>query len=160
MDQNQNLNVQPMLSEGQPLVGQAQPVPQAQLVQYQTSQPQPTAYQQVSQAQPMQQPMPQAMGGYPPVQPLPEARTAPKSNPSMFRGVTQSVFCECPSCSQATYTRVEVENSPMQWILCIIMFIFGLWCCCCIPFCVDSLKGGNHYCTNCGSSISIIKKWN
>ena len=156
MDPNQNTNGQPMLGEGQPLAGQAPPVPQAQPVQYQTNQPQPPAYQQVPQAQPMQQPMPQAMGGYPPAQP--GARTAPRANPAMFRGVTQSVFCECPSCFQPTHTRVEVENSPMQWILCLVMCIFGLWCCCFIPFCVDSLKAGNHYCTNCASSIGNIQQ--
>ena len=152
MDPNQNQTQQPMLGQAPPAPAPApmapqpaQPMPNAQ-PQYATAQPQP-GYQ----APPAPAPMPVGPGVA-----APGGRVAPKATPAMFRGVTASVFCECPSCGQSTHTRVETENSPMQWILCIIMFVVGLWCCCCIPFCIDSLKGGNHYCTNCGSSIGII----
>ncbi|CAI2376424.1 unnamed protein product [Moneuplotes crassus] len=87
----------------------------------------------------------------------PQGPVAPKPNPAMFRGVITSVYCECPSCGQATHTRVEHDYSAMQWIICLIMFIVGLWLCCCIPFCIDSMRSGNHYCSNCGSSIGVIQ---
>ena len=152
MDPNQQNNTQPMMA------GQAPPPAQGYPTQPYPPQPQPMA-------QPMQQPAPPPVQyqttttTYQPVPQMPGSGPmsgAPKANSAMFRGVTTSVFCECPSCGQATHTRVEVENSPMQWIICLIMFIFGLWLCCCIPFCIDSLKGGNHYCSNCGSSIGVI----
>ncbi|CAI2379906.1 unnamed protein product [Moneuplotes crassus] len=119
--------------------------------QYPTSQPVANpAYQGIP------QPQPAPNQRYPPQQ-FGSGGSAPRATPAMFRGVVTSVFCECPSCGQATHTRVEQENSAMQWILCLIMFIVGLWCCCFIPFCVDSMKAGNHYCSNCGSSIGLIQ---
>ena len=81
---------------------------------------------------------------------------APVAMPGMFQGVSYSVYCTCPSCKKATNTRVETRASAMAWILCLIMFLFGFWLCCLIPFCVDGMKDGNHYCTNCGNSVGRI----
>ncbi|CAI2377089.1 unnamed protein product [Moneuplotes crassus] len=165
MEQNQYNSHQPLTGDrGQPLVQQDQPpyYPTALPVettgqypveppQYQTSQPMggPT-YQGIPQPQYFQ------AQGYPPHQ-FGNGGVAPKVTPAMFRGVLTSVFCECPSCGQVTHTRVEEENSPLQWILCLIICVVGLWCCCCIPFCIDNLKAGKHYCSSCGSCIGHIQ---
>ncbi len=167
MDKNQTQYTQPMM-DGQPTgVGGPPPAPIPAPNQYPVPQPIPQP-QPVPQAQPMPQAQP-VQHVQPSLNVSPHATqqvvhtehvhvnpntmnggrgVAPKPNPAMFRGVTESIFCECPSCGQATHTRVEVENSAMQWILCLIMFIVGLWLCCFIPFCVDSLRVGNHYCSN------------
>ncbi|CAI2378016.1 unnamed protein product [Moneuplotes crassus] len=168
MDPSKAPDSQPLIPQNQQYPTGAPGIPQAPpqqmqmpAGQYPTGQNMPFQYQQ-NQTQPgnYQQPPPPAPVGTPIAQYGPNTggngQVAPIANPSMFRGVTTSVFCQCPSCGQATHTRVEIANSPMQWILCLIMFILGLWCCCCIPFCVDSMKGGNHYCSSCNSSIGQI----
>ena len=158
MDPNQNTSGQPLMANyptAIPPPDQQQPpqnqyqynqgIPQPQPANP-TNYPAPDAYQQV--------PAPGAYQQVPvPVQPQ---RMAPKCNPAMFLGVTVSVFCECSSCNQPTHTRVETRPSTIQWLLCFGMALFGFWLCCCIPFCIDSLQSGNHYCSNCGSCIGVI----
>ncbi|CAI2379166.1 unnamed protein product [Moneuplotes crassus] len=85
--------------------------------------------------------------------PMPSEMVAPKTTPAMFKGVQTPVYCECPSCNLPTHTRVEVKVSRLQWIVCIILLLVGLWCFCCIPFYFRSLKAGRHYCKNCGALI-------
>jgi hypothetical protein len=81
---------------------------------------------------------------------------APIATQAMFQGITYSVYCTCPSCHKATNTRVVTRVGTIAWVLCIIMFLFGFWICCFIPFCIDGMQDGNHYCTNCGSAIGRI----
>eukprot|EP00343_Euplotes_focardii_P007174 CAMPEP_0205818744 /NCGR_PEP_ID=MMETSP0206-20130828/776_1 /ASSEMBLY_ACC=CAM_ASM_000279 /TAXON_ID=36767 /ORGANISM="Euplotes focardii, Strain TN1" /LENGTH=100 /DNA_ID=CAMNT_0053111435 /DNA_START=19 /DNA_END=318 /DNA_ORIENTATION=+ len=100
MDQDQNTKQPMMGGPAQPTQGYPQPI-QDQPVPGQ----QPTQY--GDPVQPQYQGIPQ--------QPMPNGEITPKATPAMFRGVVNSVFCECPSCGQATHTRVELQNSPIQW---------------------------------------------
>ena len=44
---------------------------------------------------------------------------------------------------------VEVETGIIAWIAAGAMCAVGLWCCCCIPLCMDSLE------VNCQALVNI-----
>jgi len=59
----------------------------------------------------------------------------------------------CPSCHGTVVTRMEFEASTKTHLFAGILCLLGCWCCCCIPYCVDSCQNGNHYCPSCGAYI-------
>ncbi|CAI2379430.1 unnamed protein product [Moneuplotes crassus] len=81
-------------------------------------------------------------GGIPPGVPL--------ANAGHFRGRNHSTYCRCTVCGQAVFTRVVGASRKLQWIGCLIMCIFGCWCCCCIPFCIKEIRTYQHFCPECG----------
>lgn len=48
--------------------------------------------------------------------------------------------CTCPHCGRQIITRIEKDSGVLAWLICAALFIFGLWICCFIPFCVDQCK--------------------
>ncbi|UJR29088.1 hypothetical protein I4U23_010302 [Adineta vaga] len=66
--------------------------------------------------------------------------------------------CTCPHCGRQIVTRTEKKNGLLAWLICGGFFIFGLWICCFIPFCVDSCKDTEHYCPNCSALLGANKK--
>lgn len=36
---------------------------------------------------------------------------------------------------------------------------FRLWCCVCVPYCIDSCQKADHYCPNCSSYLGSNKHW-
>ncbi|CAJ0956214.1 unnamed protein product, partial [Mesorhabditis belari] len=64
----------------------------------------------------------------------------------------------CPNCHQTAVTEVIYQAGLFAWLICGIMFIFGFWCCCCIPFCVDSCQDAEHRCRNCRHYIGTYKR--
>lgn len=117
-------------------------------------QPQPTAgytYQPYPQTiQPQQPTYPQ--GGYPVnTQPV-AAGTTVTILQTCYRDVP--VETQCPNCNNHVTTQVTYDAGAMAWLMCFIMCLVGLWCCCCIPFCVDGLKDADHHCPNCKHRIA------
>jgi hypothetical protein len=50
------------------------------------------------------------------------------------------IQCTCPQCRRQIVTRVERKVGLLAWLIFGGLFVFGLWLCCCIPFCVDGCK--------------------
>jgi len=50
------------------------------------------------------------------------------------------VQCTCPHCGKQIVTRTEKKVGLFAWLICGILFVFALWLCCFIPFCVDGCK--------------------
>jgi len=67
-------------------------------------------------------------------------------------------IAQCPNCGERAVTRIEYENGNKTHILALIMCMLGLWCCCCIPYCVDSMKNANHYCSKCSNFLGVYAK--
>ncbi|XP_071814111.1 lipopolysaccharide-induced tumor necrosis factor-alpha factor homolog isoform X2 [Apostichopus japonicus] len=109
---------------------------------------------------PAQQPVPGYPGGYQqggyPVstQPMAGASTVHILQ-THFRDMP--VQTQCPNCHNHVTTLVTFEPGVMAWLMCFIMFLVGLWCCCCIPFCVNGLQDADHHCPTCRHRIAHYK---
>lgn len=105
---------------------------------------QPVYAQQPAYVQPgvvIQQPQPVIVGGG-------QSQAPP---PSVF-GQTDSVTINCPHCKAHAPTRTKCEISGTQWIICIILFIFGCPCPC-IPCYIPSCYRVMHSCSSCNTYI-------
>ena len=71
--------------------------------------------------------------------------------PSVF-GQTDSVTISCPHCKAHAPTRTKCEISGSQWIICVILCIFGCPCPC-IPCYIPSCYKVNHSCSSCNTYI-------
>ncbi|XP_055374458.1 lipopolysaccharide-induced tumor necrosis factor-alpha factor homolog [Condylostylus longicornis] len=80
-------------------------------------------------------------------QPIPAAAFGPRPQ-----------IAVCPNCGERNLTEVKYENSNKTHLACLILCLVGLWCCCCIPYCVDSLKNANHYCQKCHNFLGVYNK--
>ncbi|TGZ51661.1 hypothetical protein CRM22_010736 [Opisthorchis felineus] len=65
----------------------------------------------------------------------------------------------CPGCNQQVVTKTSYETGALTWILCVVIFIFGGFCgCCLIPFCVGSCQDVVHHCPYCKRSLGAYKR--
>ncbi|XP_055378377.1 lipopolysaccharide-induced tumor necrosis factor-alpha factor-like [Condylostylus longicornis] len=55
----------------------------------------------------------------------------------------------CSSCRATIITQVEYEASTKTHLFALLLCLFGLWPCVCLPYCMDSCQSGRHYCPNC-----------
>ncbi|KAJ8956990.1 hypothetical protein NQ318_012155 [Aromia moschata] len=55
----------------------------------------------------------------------------------------------CPSCHAQIVTEVQTEATTKTHLFALLLCLFGCYPCCCIPYCMDSCQGQNHYCPNC-----------
>ncbi|CAF0845297.1 unnamed protein product [Didymodactylos carnosus] len=71
---------------------------------------------------------------------------------------SQPASITCSVCRAQVITRVDYVSGPAAWLICFIIAMFGgIFGCCLIPFCVDSLKDAYHYCPVCNAQIGIRK---
>jgi lipopolysaccharide-induced tumor necrosis factor-alpha factor len=68
------------------------------------------------------------------------------------------VACECPVCRRhVDRTEIHHENGALIWILCVILFIFTLFCFF-IPFLIKKLKDVVHTCPHCHAVIGKYQR--
>merc|ERR1712154_728777 len=69
----------------------------------------------------------------------------------------ESTQMQCPYCQSIIRTSIESEASGTAWVLGAVLCILGLWCCACIPCCMDSLQDVTHRCPNCNNVLGRYK---
>ncbi|XP_070495352.1 lipopolysaccharide-induced tumor necrosis factor-alpha factor homolog [Chironomus tepperi] len=64
----------------------------------------------------------------------------------------------CPGCRNQIVTKVSHENNVINHSIALGLCLFGFWCCCCIPYCIDSIKDVNHSCSKCGVFLGKYRR--
>ncbi|CAG9791857.1 unnamed protein product [Diatraea saccharalis] len=55
----------------------------------------------------------------------------------------------CRSCNKQIVTRTERRTTTKTHLIALAMCAVGLWCCCCLPYYMDSCQSMDHYCPSC-----------
>ncbi|ODM94195.1 Lipopolysaccharide-induced tumor necrosis factor-alpha factor [Orchesella cincta] len=71
----------------------------------------------------------------------------------------ENVRITCSNCHREIQTSIEKKPSVVAFISAAVMFLFGCWLCCCIPFCMDSCMDVNHKCPSCGVHLGTHKAY-
>eukprot|EP00727_Mastigamoeba_balamuthi_P009213 m51a1_g4914 hypothetical protein (144) ;mRNA; f:209447-210416 len=69
-----------------------------------------------------------------------------------------SAKIRCQHCNAVVTTSLRYELGLMVWLVAGGMFLFGLWCCCCIPCCIDSCKDVEHVCPSCHKTVGRFNR--
>ncbi|XP_016927910.3 lipopolysaccharide-induced tumor necrosis factor-alpha factor homolog [Drosophila suzukii] len=56
---------------------------------------------------------------------------------------------QCPHCHNYTRTRVSYRPNSRTHLIALILCLFQLYCCVCLPYCISSCMNTNHYCGMC-----------
>ncbi|PAV60121.1 hypothetical protein WR25_10293 [Diploscapter pachys] len=64
----------------------------------------------------------------------------------------------CPHCKQNIVTTLSYRGGILTWLSVGGLFITGLWCCLCVPFCIDDLKDVEHHCSSCHAHLGTYKR--
>ncbi|XP_055837333.1 lipopolysaccharide-induced tumor necrosis factor-alpha factor homolog [Episyrphus balteatus] len=64
----------------------------------------------------------------------------------------------CPSCHQEQMSTVRMEAATKTHLLAAVLCLVGCFCCVCVPYCVDSCKNANHYCSKCDAYLGVYNK--
>merc|ERR1711945_54936 len=71
---------------------------------------------------------------------------------------SRPVTMVCPRCNNQITTNTSAVTSTAQHIGCCLCCIFGgVFGCCLIPYCMDSLQQVTHTCPLCKSTLGIYK---
>ena len=106
-------------------------------------------YQNANTSNPQYQQEPQY--GQPPVSGHQMYTAPPPGQQQQVIVVNHTNYDHCPTCQQNTGSRIVAQPGTGSWLICLGMCIVGLWCCCCIPFCVEELQDKKYYCTTCNN---------
>ncbi|XP_038067651.1 calcium-binding protein P-like [Patiria miniata] len=108
---------------------------------------------------------PQGQPGYPPPGTVGyhAGTTVVTAQPAVTTVIQQSfrefpVQCQCPNCHNQVTSQVTYVTGTLAWLLCLIMFFFGLWICCFIPFCIDSCQDAIHNCPVCKYQLATFNR--
>ncbi|XP_037954885.1 lipopolysaccharide-induced tumor necrosis factor-alpha factor homolog [Teleopsis dalmanni] len=60
----------------------------------------------------------------------------------------------CPNCGTYKTTRMCYTPNSRTHLCALLLCLVG-WCCCacCVPYCMNSCRTGNHYCTKCNTFL-------
>ncbi|XP_049864799.1 lipopolysaccharide-induced tumor necrosis factor-alpha factor homolog [Schistocerca gregaria] len=70
----------------------------------------------------------------------------------------ESCTAVCPACHKTVQTDVKVVSTTRTHIFALLLAMFGCCLCCCIPYCVDSLRAKHHYCPECKAFIAAYER--
>ncbi|XP_001976272.3 lipopolysaccharide-induced tumor necrosis factor-alpha factor homolog [Drosophila erecta] len=56
---------------------------------------------------------------------------------------------QCPYCHNFARTRVSFKPNSRTHLIALILCLFQLYCCVCLPYCIASCMSINHYCGMC-----------
>uniref|UniRef100_T1K2W8 LITAF domain-containing protein n=2 Tax=Tetranychus urticae TaxID=32264 RepID=T1K2W8_TETUR len=62
----------------------------------------------------------------------------------------------CPHCNQYVVTKTKHVPGLVTWLTCLV---FSYFCCCCLPFCMDSCRNVDHKCPNCKQKIGHYQRY-
>ncbi|XP_014830327.1 PREDICTED: cell death-inducing p53-target protein 1 homolog [Poecilia mexicana] len=134
----------------------AQQYPQSGVQQYQQY---PQQYQQPV-AQQYQQPAPQ-----PNIQPVHQTvvqqnQATQPANPVVVqvRPTEAPVNMMCQFCKTKVMTVTEYKLGMLTWLIAGVLFIFGIWPCCLIPFFVGACKDVQHSCPQCNNVLHVYRR--
>ncbi|XP_063284906.1 lipopolysaccharide-induced tumor necrosis factor-alpha factor [Pelobates fuscus] len=93
-----------------------------------------------------------------PMQPPPVAvQTVYVQQPIVFHD--RPVQMCCTYCTRMMTTRLSYTSGALAWLSCGGLCLLGCGAgCCLIPFCIDSLKDVDHYCSSCNALVGSYKR--
>uniref|UniRef100_A0A3B3XE73 LITAF domain-containing protein n=1 Tax=Poecilia mexicana TaxID=48701 RepID=A0A3B3XE73_9TELE len=148
---------------GPPLDSSVAPQPAASHYQQPAAQqyPQPVAQQYPQPAaQQYQQPAPQ-----PNIQPVHQTvvqqnQATQPANPVVVqvRPTEAPVNMMCQFCKTKVMTVTEYKLGMLTWLIAGVLFIFGIWPCCLIPFFVGACKDVQHSCPQCNNVLHVYRR--
>ncbi|KAM8711254.1 hypothetical protein ACLKA7_000401 [Drosophila subpalustris] len=56
---------------------------------------------------------------------------------------------QCPYCHNYARTRVMYKPNSRTHLIALLLCLFQLYCCVCLPYCISSCMNTNHYCGMC-----------
>ncbi|XP_030387620.1 lipopolysaccharide-induced tumor necrosis factor-alpha factor homolog [Scaptodrosophila lebanonensis] len=59
------------------------------------------------------------------------------------------VDVQCPFCHNFIRTRVRFRPNSRTHLIALLLCLFQLYCCVCLPYCIGSCMNTNHYCGMC-----------
>ncbi|KNC27328.1 hypothetical protein FF38_07247 [Lucilia cuprina] len=55
----------------------------------------------------------------------------------------------CPYCHNYSRTRLRFKPTSRTHLIALLLCLFQLYCCICLPYCIGSCMNTNHYCGMC-----------
>ncbi|KAI6175444.1 Lipopolysaccharide-induced tumor necrosis factor-alpha factor-like protein [Aphelenchoides bicaudatus] len=66
---------------------------------------------------------------------------------------------KCPHCHADIQTTVSYKKGTLAWILCLVLFLVGCWCgCCLIPLYNEGCLDVEHSCPNCHACLGTYDR--
>uniref|UniRef100_A0A096M193 LITAF domain-containing protein n=2 Tax=Poecilia formosa TaxID=48698 RepID=A0A096M193_POEFO len=64
----------------------------------------------------------------------------------------------CQFCKTKVMTVTEYKLGMLTWLIAGVLFIFGIWPCCLIPFFVGACKDVQHSCPQCNNVLHVYRR--
>ncbi|CAG7719567.1 unnamed protein product [Allacma fusca] len=99
------------------------------------------------------------MGQEPTAPPMGVNTVAPQVTvafPMSFQSEPQQLTC--PHCQSSITTETKYHDGRMTHIAALVLCLLGCYCCCCIPYCIDTCKDADHECPSCHRHIGTFTR--
>ncbi|BFG06386.1 lipopolysaccharide-induced tumor necrosis factor-alpha factor homolog [Drosophila madeirensis] len=98
----------------------------------------------------------------------PAATPAPSAAPATVRHtvvvVPGSIYgpepmdIQCPYCHNYARTRVSYRPNSRTHLIALVLCLFQLYCCVCLPYCIASCMNTTHYCGMCDHYLGSYQR--